>query len=545
MRVRTGGKWIAISWLAAGACIPIGQDAGAGLRRSGTWASYDVSQVLRVHRPHVQGLRLFGGSKSDRIADTAADSLGYIYVTGSTDSSDLPTRHAAQSRFQGSDAFVAKFDPSGTELVYATFLGGPCGPGGARDDGNAIAVDAAGNAYIAGVTYSHDFPTTASAFKPERAPEDRTEAFVAKLGPTGTLEYSTHLGGSVGLGGIGGNLTGDDVAEDIAVDDHGNVYVTGYTDAEDFPLEAPTQSKPGGGNDAFVTKIDPSGSRILFSTYLGGEGDDRGTAIAVGLEGTVFVAGDTGSGGFPTTPDALRRENHLGSDDGFVTQLKLAERADGHSAYLGGLVFSTLLGGSGNEYVGDLVVANDGSPVVAGRTYSADFPTTRDAFQRESGGGGDAFVTRLTAAGDGLTFSTHLGGARDDSATALALGRDDDLYVVGDTSSPRFPLRLSVQDVLVGGHDMFVVRMTGDGEALRWSTLLGGLGRSMYGRDYATAVVARRSSLVVSGSAEHQRLDGVLLTLENRSRPGPLKALTSRSERPPDSRTRSTIRRSS
>ena len=222
----------------------------------------------------------------------AVDTSGNAYVAGSTDSSDFPTTAGAfQTTFGGyEDAFVTELNPAGSGLVYSTYLGG-CG----EDQAYGIAVDTSGNAYVTGVTYSFDFPTTAGAFQTTFGGFD--DAFVSALNPTGSdLVYSTYLGGSINDFGLG-----------IAVDSSGHAYVTGYSASSDFPTTAGAfQTTYGGFDDVFVTELNLTGTGLVYSTYLGGSGDDISYGVAVNTSGNAYVTGRTKSSDFPTTAGAFQ-----------------------------------------------------------------------------------------------------------------------------------------------------------------------------------------------------------------------------------------------
>jgi hypothetical protein len=258
-------------------------------------AAYDRSRPLVID-PVLAYSTYLGGSLGAVGGTIAVDGAGNAYVGGATISADFPTTAGAFDTsynggiFEG-DAFVTKFNPTGSALVYSTYLGG------SNDDGGGIALDAAGNVYLTGETSSTDFPTTPGAFQTAYG-GGFTDAFVAKLDPTGSaLVYSTYLGGSGRERGIG-----------IARDAAGNAYVTGDTDSVDFPTTAGAfQTAFGGVRDAFVTKLDPAGAALVYSTYLGGSDDDGAWHIAVDLAGTAHVTGGTGSSDFPTTAGRSRR----------------------------------------------------------------------------------------------------------------------------------------------------------------------------------------------------------------------------------------------
>ncbi len=314
------------------------------------------------------------------------DTAGNAYVFGSTTSTDFPTTAGAfQTTFSGGsfDTFVTKLNPTGTALVYSTYLGGT-----GYDFSAGIAVDTAGNAYVTGYTSSTDFPTTAGAYQTSYGGGDY-DAFVTKLNPTGTaLVYSTYLGG-----------TGFDQGTGIAVDTTGNVYVTGITGSTNFPTTpgAFQSTYAGGSYDAFVTKLNPTGTALVYSTYLGGTSVDEGTGIAVDTAGNTFVTGYTGSTDFPTTAGAF--QTSLGSLGGnaFVTKLNSTGTA---------LVYSTYLGGTSSDGGTGIALDPAGNAYVTGFTTSTDFPTTADGYQTTYGGDYDAFVAKFALGPVNLTVNT-------------------------------------------------------------------------------------------------------------------------------------------
>lgn len=224
-----------------------------------------------------------GGLGDTTALASATDPAGNVYVTGKTSSTDLPTKGGRQPVYGGgsSDAFVAKFDPALKNLIYLTYLGGSL-----QDDGNAIAVDATGSAYVAGLTLSRNFPTRSPR---QAALNGVADAFLAKLNPAGSdLVFSTYHGGSFSEGGTA-----------VALDTAGNVYLAGTTGSPDFPTMQPARPAPGGNMDAFVSKFSPTADRLIYSTYLGGAATDFPKAIAVNAAGEAFVAGYTASADFP------------------------------------------------------------------------------------------------------------------------------------------------------------------------------------------------------------------------------------------------------
>jgi hypothetical protein len=351
-------------------------------------------------------------------------------------------------------------------LVYSSYLGGS-----SDDLGSAVAVDALGNAYVTGETFSADFPTTSGAFQSVK-PGDVSNAFVTKLNAAGSaVVYSTYLGGN-DLNGVSGR--------GIAVDASGNAYVRGFTNSIDFPTTPGAfQRTFGGGEDAFVTKLNASGSALVYSTYLGGSGFDGGFdggGIAIDAAGNAYVTGTTTSGDFPTTPGAFQTTPGDGFgrvQDAFVSKLNAAGSALVYSTYLG----ATDTGGFG------IAVDAKGNAFVAGFTNSADFPTTPGAFQTTYGGLGEAFVTKLNIAGSGLLYSTYLGGSGGARATAIAVDAAGNAFVTGHTSNTNFPTTLGAFQTTCGGcnlgtdsGDAFITKLNPSGSALVYSTFLGGSG---------------------------------------------------------------------
>ena len=314
-----------------------------------------------------------GGSNEESGAGIAVDTSGNAYVIGSTQSSDFPiTAGAFQTTYGGNGvAFVTELNPTGSSLVYSTYLGGS-----GLDFGAGIAVNTSGNAYVIGSTQSSNFPTTAGTVQPTLGGFE--DAFVTELNPTGSgLVYSTYLGGSLY----------DHPGAGIAVDTSGNVYVTGWTDSSDFPTTPGAfQTNFGGNIDVFVTELNPTGSSLVYSTYLGGSTQDLGLGIAVDTSGNAYVTGYTISSDFPTTAGAFQT-TYAGDADAFFTELNQTGT---------GLVYSTFLGGLSQDDGFGIAMDTSGSAYVIGGTYSSDFPTTAGAFQTIAGGGFDAFIAKLS-----------------------------------------------------------------------------------------------------------------------------------------------------
>ncbi|HXB68574.1 MAG TPA: SBBP repeat-containing protein [Candidatus Acidoferrales bacterium] len=424
-------------------------------------AGYQTDRELIID-PGVAYSTFLGGTDVDNGAGIAVDAAGNAYIVGTTQSADFPATVGAFKRTGAvgtfSDVFVAKLNPTGTALVYATFIGGSD-----FDWGRAIAIDAAGNAYITGQTKSHDFPTTRGAFDPTfnvlncpRCAIDNYDAFVTKLNPTGSaLLYSTFLGGPSDINDALG----------IAVDAAGSAYVTGETGAADFPVTPGAfRTIRNGAYDAYVTKLNPAGSALVYSTFIGGSAVDFGVRIAVDASNNAYVLGNTASPDFPTTAGAFNTVNN-GGFDLFVLKLNAAGS---------NLIYSTFIGGSGFDSAGGLAIDSVGNAYVSG-AGSANYPTTPGVFQPVSQSGtGGVVVSKLDPTGSTLVYSTFLG---DYAASGIALTPAGNVWVTGGTSSQSFP---TTPDAFQGffhpgiGSDAFLSELNATGTAILYSTYLGG-----------------------------------------------------------------------
>jgi hypothetical protein len=313
-----------------------------------------------------------GGGHWDRGHGIALDGSGAAYVYGWTYSSDFPTTPGAfdSTHNGGYDTFVSKVAPDGSALTYSTYLGGS-----SMDNGNAIAVDGSGAAFVAGSTESSGFPTTPGAF--DTTHNGGLDVFVSKVAPDGSaLAYSTFLGGS-----------SDDQATDIALDEDGAAYVTGPTDSSDFPTTPGAfDTTHNGGRDALVVKVAPDGSTLVYSAFLGANNaSNHGRRVAVDDSGAAYLTGSTNSPGFPTTPDAFDT-THNGDYDAFVVKVS----PDGSV-----LVYSSFLGGGSDDYGICIAIDDSGVAYITGSTGSSGFPTTSGAFDTTHNGNRDAFVAKL------------------------------------------------------------------------------------------------------------------------------------------------------
>ena len=432
-------------------------------------AKYDAGRPLYID-PLIYSTYL-GGSGPDAGQGIAVDSAGDAYVTGYTSSSNFPVTPGAFQTGKGSDsdAFVTKINPSGSALVYSTYLGGS-GP----NAGRGIAVDSAGNAYVTGFTSSPNFPVTPGAFQTTYGGDGN--AFVTKINPTGSaLVYSSYLGGSGGSGG-------GDSGSAIALDNSGEAYVTGLTKSTNFPttpgvFQAVCRSATC--YSAFVTEFNATGSALVYSTYLGGNVADEGYGIAVDSAGNAYVTGFTSSPNFPVTPGAFQtvcngEDRSYPCEDAFVTKLNPTGSALAYSTYLGG---SGGRGDGGGNYGVGIAVDSSGSAYVTGWTGSPNFPEV-GGFQGY-GTKGDAFVTKFNATGSALIYSSYLGGNSSDEGFGIAVDSSGNAYVTGVTDSFDFPVTPGAIQAKCGnrkkcGGNAFVSEVNSTGSGLVYSTYLGG-----------------------------------------------------------------------
>ena len=435
----------------------------------------------------------FGGSSSDEVKAVAVDSAGDIYIAGRTESDDLP---GTSSWIPQDNGFVAKFDPTGTTLLWATYIESD------TTGVTAIAVDSAGNAYVTGSTeFSSGIATTGAA---QTAYGGNGDAFVVKLNAaSGSIVYGTYVGGNQLDDGLG-----------IAVDKNGDAFVTGYTTSPNFPTKNPLSGQgalhPNSGQDAFVTEISPDGSSFLFSTYLGGNENGPGqagstfsiaNAITLDSAGNIYLTGETYAADFPTTTGAFQTVKGSGIDV-FVTEINAAATLVEYSTFLGG-------SGDGNDLnIGyGIAVDSTGNILAAGSTDGANFPLKHAFDSKLNAGDGadgldDAFITKLDpndTGADQLVYSTYLGGSAEDYAEAIAVDSKGDAYVTGNTSSQlNFPLVHAFQTSFIGS--AFLAEFSPTGKALL-SSYYGGGGDNGEG-----VAVSPLGNVVFVGHTESARL---------------------------------------
>ncbi|MFC1731113.1 SUMF1/EgtB/PvdO family nonheme iron enzyme [candidate division KSB1 bacterium] len=404
--------------------------------------SYNTDYPLIID-PELAYSTFLGGTGDDYGQVITADNSGNAYVTRYSPSADFPTTTGAYDESQngGWDVYVTKLNASGNSLVFSTFVGG-----NANDDCYGITLDNDANVYITGNTSSTDFPTTTGAYR-----ESYVEGvFVTKLNASGNaLVYSTFIGEGRGTG--------------IAVDGSGNAYISGVTTYSVFPTTSGAFDESyNGDDDVFVVKLNPSGSSLIYSTFLGGTGRDIGNDIAIDASGNAYVTGIAGSTEFATTAGAFD-ESHNGGYNVYVTKLNSSGS---------GLAFSTFLGegwGTG------ISVDGAGNTYVTGYTNSVDFPTTSGAYDESHNGGSDAVVTKLNSSGNALVYSTFIGGNSGEETGRISIDSEGDAFIVGTTSSTDFPVTAGAFDESHNGSgDVYISKLNQNGTTLEYSTFFGG-----------------------------------------------------------------------
>ena len=427
-------------FLGLGTCVSISTNVKDGPVEVVERALSDLNITLSIEDALAYST-FIGGSDEDRSYHLALDDAGNIYVGGTTFSSDFPAAGGYDDSWNGgySDCFVVKLDSSGT-IVYSTFIGG-------NDDDliGGIGVDSSGCVYIAGSTASANFPTV-NAFDDTL---EQMDGFVCKLNAAGDdLEYSTFLGGSL-----------VDMVQDLTVSSDGIVCVVGSAESTDFPVLNAIDSTHNGLHDCFVTKLRSTGS-VVYSTFVGGSDWDDANGVDMDALGNVYVCGATQSEDFPT----VNAYDYTYSDDWDVIAFKIS--SDGST-----LEYSTYLGGSSLDGAFSIAADTEGYAWIVGETISPDYPT-RNPYQHRIGGY-DGFVTKLNPTGDYLNFSTYIGGWDYDRARDVAVNSRGEAFVIGGTPSTNFPVLNAYDDTFNGVYDVFVIKFNPLGESL-FSTFVGG-----------------------------------------------------------------------
>ncbi|MBK9709621.1 MAG: SBBP repeat-containing protein [Acidobacteria bacterium] len=387
-----------------------------------------------------------GGSGEDLGTSIAIDSAGNAYITGYTSSADFVTQSPIQGISRGGlEVFVTKIFADASDIAFNTYFGG-----NGSDTGDSIAVDSIGNCYVAGETTSTNLPTRNPVQGTNRGSLD---AFVAKFNANGSnIVFSTYLGGQFG-----------DAARGVAVDPAGNIFVVGTTFSEDFPTLSPFQALNRGSGDAFITRINQSGTALVYSSFLGGAGTDEADSVVVDAGGSAYITGNTSSGDF-NTKNPLQ-VNNRGGQDAFVAKVEPLGA---------GLVYSTYLGGRRTDVGNGIAIDGQGNAYITGSTSSSDFNTLNPLQAAYGGGEKDAFITKINQQGSALVYSTFFGGILTDSANSIAVDSSGSCYITGVTNSVDLPVRNPLQGENRGGNEAFITKLNPQGSSVVYSTYLGG-----------------------------------------------------------------------
>ncbi len=377
-----------------------------------------------------------GGSNHENSKDIVIDSNNNIYITGATNSANFPvTINAFDSTYNGyEDVYVLKINSMGSLLIYSTFIGGS-----QNETGMGITIDTYGQAYITGLTESIEFPNTINEISILDYKE--YDVFVLKLNLQGSsIIYSTVIGGSKA-----------DHGWEIIIDRIGNSYVSGTTESNNFPITKNSYDETFNGIiDAFIFKLNPNGSKLLYSTFLGGNDSDRGRGLAFDSNGNLCVCGTTYSSDFPIT-NGVYDNTYNGADDIFVLKLN----QNGSS-----LLFSTFIGDDNRDNSPDIALGPNDNIFISGTAHSEDFPVTADADDILFNGSADAFVLELNPLGTKLLYSTFIGGSDIDASSNMALDSNNDVYITGLTYSKDFPISSNAFDKTQNGdQDIFVCKL--------------------------------------------------------------------------------------
>jgi hypothetical protein len=428
---------------------------------------YDADLPLIID-PTLDYATYWGEGGCDFAIDLAVDSDNDVYVTGTTNSLNVPPPSPEPDctvRYPY-DVFVIKLDPSQTgasQLVYTTYIGG-----NGVDRPNGIALDSSGYIDLAGRTWSLDFPTTPNAWQQNLPDGDFINGFVARLDDTGAVQYASYLGGT----------DGDEVMQ-VATDDGDQMFVAGYTDSDDFPTTADAYQEDMPDRDAFVAVLDPTQSgaaSLVYSSYFGGSGKDQGYGLTM-RNGIIDFIGTSLSDDLPLK-NPIQATNHggSGSGDGFVARLDPSRSGDDQ------LLFATYLGGSGNELPGGIAADDSGNLTVAGVTWSTDFATTVVS-PPYGGGDSDAFLAKLdTTAPTSLVYSRFVGGKGSDGLGRIALDDADNVYAVGGTGSGDVQTVHPIQGTFKGGTDPAEFSYLGPGDV--WIAAFDNTGAMTFGTYY-------------------------------------------------------------
>ena len=420
--------------------------------------SYDSTQLLIIDPVYLTYSTFLSGSLNDLGKAIAVDELGYIYVGGHSWSVDFPVINSVQDPVSNGDVVIIKLSPDGSKMIFASWVGGTL-----NDFPKDMAIDKNGQIYVAGSTYSDDFPTVNAYNDTWDGSGSERDVFVFKLSSDGsTLFYSTYVSAEDG-----------DTCEGLVVGDDGTVYVVGQTDSINFPtVNALNATGDPSSSDGFLFRLSSDGSELLFSTYLSGSSTDNAYDVDIDDQGDVYVVGESQSSDFPTTSGVF---NETGSGSGISDIFVLKISPDGST-----LNYSTFVAGSSGDSASGITVDDSGNAYVVGTTLSSDFPTVNAYNSTYSESYADFVVFKLSPAGDSLRYSTFIGGNDQEFSEEIAIDDSGNAYIVGLTQSTNFPTTPDALDCWGDGstglNDIVVVKLSNDGGSLLYSTYVSGLG---------------------------------------------------------------------
>lgn len=409
--------------------------------------AYDASLPLTID-PFLEYSTFFGGSLIDEVWDIAVDATGHAYITGNTDSIDLPaTPGSADGTYNGSqDVFIAKLNPSGTAFDYITYIGG-----NDDDRGYAIALDSSNNAVVTGLVWSGNFPTTPGVVE---TTSNYYSAFVVKVNSSGAMMFSTYL--------AGGGSTG----RDVKLDGQNNIYIVGSTGSPTLGASSNAyQNTLQGGWDVFLAKLNSTATSNLYRTYIGGSSTDEGIALDLNGANQVFITGHTESSNFPIVNAYQSTHTNPTIKDAFVLRLDLNPTSMG---------FSTYLGGGGYDYGWDIDVGPNGSAYVAGTTDFNSILASPGAFDNFQSGG-HAYIARFSNSGARL-YIARLGNGDTTEAHRLAVDGEGKVHFTGTVLGEGLPLIGAWQSPNSGDYDGYLGILNASGTALEYLTYFGGSG---------------------------------------------------------------------
>lgn len=437
--------------------------------------SFEISNFNREEELIIDPLiwsTFLGGYEADYANDLAIDSSGSIYVTGSTASPDFPATPGAysesmkKSKWGFPDIFVSKFDSTGSNLIYSTFIGSFV-----EDFSESIAIDSSGNIYVTGYTNpAPDFPVTTGAY--DTIHNGGYDAFILKLNNDGSdLIYSTFIGSEK-----------DDYSMDIKIDKYHNAYITGYSKGTlDFPItKNAVQILNAGQNDIFASKLNNTGSNLIYSTFIGGTKDDFGEGLALTDDMQVYIVGISGSDDFPVTENAYDttfNDSSLARDYNDIVVIQLDSSGSKK-------LYSTYIGGAAKDAAYDIILKKDSSFIICGFSESADYPITSNAFDSTynfkgtSSGAGDIIISEFSNGGSELKYSTFIGGEGTEKAYSIRIDSQNNYYITGLSTSHDYPVTEDAYDVdyndVKSKPDVILTKLTNDGKHLFYSTFIGG-----------------------------------------------------------------------